>query len=469
MGNLINDNNIYLQAALCFKKSLDKSPQFIDAIFLLGETYTRLYFNTLDEDYFILSDENFSKALDINPLDFEIYLKWASLLHISGNINKDPKKLRSSIEKCIKAHRRNKKDPLIAAQWVESLALLGAYTNRLELIIEAEHKIMKTIEIYSEESRAWYAYGICMNAFGIYYNDVEYDEFAIEKYQIGISLDKSSDFLWKGLGYSHAKIGKALDNCDMLEKACKFYNKALFFNSSSLVLMFDYGKTLLDTAEITSNQTLLEEAVRIFETALNLQKNALLNHPEWLFNYASALDLLGDFLEKESFYIKAIEIFNHVLLINPNYPRLHYRLALSLSHLLEQIPDPQYVSKAINCFKLAVKQDEEDDEIWLEWGLMLISFANTTSSQNEYFLDAEQKILRSGQLGNEQAYYNLACLYALMKRDAECINLLKKAEHLDVLPTLEEIIEDEWLDNIRDKEDFIHFLCELEKKEKIIE
>ncbi|MBI5346578.1 MAG: hypothetical protein HZB76_05505 [Chlamydiae bacterium] len=472
MGLLINDNNIFLQAIECFKRSIVKSAQFIEGWYSLALTYSHLYFSSLNEEYFELADEHFAKALEINPFDSEMYLKWASLLTDSGKINKDNKKLRSAIEKCIKAHRKNKKDPLIFGQWVQALSLLGAYTNRLELIIEAENKIIKAVEIYSEEAKLWYAYGICMEAFGIYYNDLDYDEFAIEKFQIGLSIDKTSFELWQELAFCHAKIGKSTENCDLLEKGIKFYSKALSFNSYYLALIFDYAKTLFDTGNLTANQTLLEEAINYFETGLNLQKNAILVHPEWLFNYACALDLLGDVLQKESYYQKAIEILNHVLLIDPNYPKLHYRLALCLSHILEHQPEPHYFSKAVNCFKLAAKQDEEDDELWLEWGIMIITFAYEnlpSQEQHAYFLEAEQKILRSGQLGNEQAYYHLACLLALIGKTEDCINFLKKAEQLEVLPTLEEILEDDWLDNIRSSDEFTQFICQLEKKEKIIE
>ncbi len=472
MGLLINDNNLYLQAIENFKKAIEKTKQHYDSWTSLAFAYSQLYLNTMDEEYFSLADEHYSRSLEINPVDAELWLEWAQLLGESGKLNKDPKKLRASIEKCIRAHKRKKKLPQIIGQWVESLSLLGAYTNRLELIVEAENKIMKTTELYSEESDLWHSYGICMHAFSLYYNDFEYDEIAIEKFQIGLSLDRSNADLWQAIAYSHSRIGKDGEDSDMLERACKFYKKAIDLKPACPSLTFEYAVTLAELGKLSANQPILEEAIHQFETTLNVQKNSILQHPEWIFHYGIALDLLGDCLEQESCYLKAIEIFNNVLLVDPDYPKIHYRLALCYSHLMEISPETQLLNRGVDCFKLAIKQDEEADEIWLEWGLMLILFAHDNLSLDaaeQYYLEAEQKLIRAGQLGNPDSYYHLACLYSLTNRFDESIHFLEKAHDMATLPPIEELIEDEWLDGIRSTDLFSHFLNHIENKENIVE
>ena len=387
-----------------------------------------------------------------------------------GKLNKDPKKLRGAIEKCIRAKRRNKDCNLISAQWVESLALLGAYTNRLDLISEAENKIMKATDLYSDESDLWYSYGICMKAFAIYYDDIDYDYFAIEKFQIGLSVDRTNSELWNEIASTHSKIGKELEDIDMLERSIKFFTKAIDLKPVSPAIIFDYAKALTFLAELTLNQKTLEDSIKQFEIALNLQNNAILSHPDWIFYYGSALDLLGDLFEKESYYLKAIEVFNNVLLVDPDYEKIHYRLALCFSHLLEANPKTEYFEKASNCFKLATKQDLEDENVWLEWGLMLISYGFENFSDmasNQYYLEAEQKMIKSGQLGNQHAYYHLACLCSLNKNFDQAINLLEKAKEVDMLPPIEELLDDEWLDNLRESELFSQFLYQIEKKQNI--
>jgi len=468
MGLLINEANIYMQAIEYFKKATEKSNKFADAWLSICLCYAQLYLNTLDEQYFNLANKHFEISSEINPLEAKIWLNWAKLLGENGKLNKDPKKLRASIEKCIRAKGKNKNFNQITGQWVESLSLLGAYTNRLDLIAEAENKIMKITDSCSEDSNLWHSYGICMNAYSIYYNDIDYDYFAIEKFQIGLSLDRSNYKLWNELASTHSKIGYELQDTDMLERAVKFYNKAIDIKPSSPAIIFDYAKTLTLLAEFTLNKKNIEEAIKQFENGLNIQKNALLSHPEWIFYYGLALDLLGDLNEKESYYLKAIELFNNVLLVNPNYPKIHTKLALSFSHLLEVNPKTEYLEKANNYFKLASKQDPEDDNVWLEWGLALITYAYDNLSNDpkkQYYLEAEQKIIKAGQLGNLHAYYHLACLYSLTKRYEESLLFLEKAKNINMLPPMEEMLEDEWLDNLRATDLFSPFLNGIDKKE----
>ncbi len=472
MGLLINENNVYLEAIDYFKKAIDKSKKHLDAWVGIADSYTQLYINTMNEEYFNLANSHFEHVLELNPLDAELWLDWARLLGESGRINADTKKLRASIEKCIRSFRRNNNLAQTIGQWTEALSLLGAYTNRLDLIIEAENKIMKITDMHSEESELWHSYGICMTAFGIYYGDIEYDYFAIEKFQLGLSLDRTNAETWHAIANSHAKIGKEIEDIDMLERANKFYTKAIDLKPASPVLIFDYAKNLTTLGEFTAIQITLEEAVKQFEMGLDLQKNAILSHPEWLYYYGLSLDLLGDVLEKEYLYEKAIEIFNNVLLVEPDFPKIHFRLALCFTHLLENNPKQEYLERADNCFKLAIKQDQEDDEVWLEWGLMFISFAQENmiiTTKVDYFQEAEQKIIKAGQLGNSHAYYHLACLYSLTNRLEDAIRLLEKAQKSNILPPIEEMLEDEWLDNLRASDLFSDFLYQLENKQKITE
>ena len=470
MGELINDNNIYHQAIDYFKLATKKSQKYVDAFSSIAHAYTQLYINTLDEDYFISANKNFEISLEINPLDATLWLDWAHLLGESGKLNRDSKKLRASIEKCIRAKRRDKKSNQIIPQWVESLALLGAYTNRLDLIIEAENKIMKATDQYSDESDLWYSYGICMRAFAMYYDDIDYDFFAIEKFQIGLSLDRTNPELWAEIAATHFALGKDLEDIDMLERAIKFYVKAIDLKPACPSIIFDYAKTLTTLAQLTLNQTTLEEGIRQFEIALSLQKNAILSHPDWIFYYGCALDLLGDLFEKESFYLKAIEIFNNVLLVDPDFEKIHFRLALSFTHLLELQPKTEYFEKANNCFQIATKQNIEDDTVWLEWALMLISYSFESidsDNQKKYYQEAEQKLIKAGSLGNQHAYYHLACLYSLCSKFEKSINFLEKAKEIDMLPPIDEMLDDEWLDNLRAHDLFSQFLHEIEKKQNI--
>lgn len=465
LGLLINDSRLISLAVEQFKKTAQILPN-PEVWSSLAHAYTELYINTMDEGNFSKANEAYEEAINHNPKDGDTWLHWSQLLGESGKLNKDVKKLRQSIDKCVKAQSLVPDDPEVVGQWVESLSYLGAYTSRLDLLIEAEDKVLLAIDTFGDDPNLWYSYGICLGCFGHYYEDVEYYDLAIEKIQHGLTIDKNHAELWHALASCHGEIGKMLDDPDMLEHASRFYARACELKPLCPALTFDHAVCLMKLAEFLNDQKLLEESLHQFEITLNNQKDALLYHPNWLFEYASALDLMADFKEEESFYIRAVEVLQHVLLIDPDFPRIQFRIGVCFSHLAELTLENSFFQRAINYFRLAAIQDEEDSQLWLEWGLSLIFSAHQSfdvESTRAIYQEAEQKIIRAGQLGNQQAYYHLACLYSLMERYSESFALIEKAQKLDVLPSLEEILEDDWLEGLRATQEFSHFISILEK------
>jgi len=471
MALLINDNRVYLQAVDYFKKSIDQNPSFIDGWFALAQCFTQLYINTLDEQYFDHSERYFSRCVLLNPKDDEFLLEWAQLLGESGKVTKSAKKLRSSIEKCITAHGLNPNEPLIIGQWVESQSLLGVLTNRLDYIIDAEQKIIDSTNNFPKLSELWYAYGMCMQSLSEYYNDLEYEEMAIEKYQTALSIDSASAETLHALANSFRKMGIDLLDDSLLQRADKLYRKAIQLKPSYPALTYDFALALLSLSQMNDDEDTIKETVYQFEQTLQAQNEALLQHPHWLFHYAVALDMLGDVTEEENHFLRAIEILHNVLLIDPDYIQIYYRLAVCYSHLAESSFEKNYFDQAFKYFELATKQNPEDDEVYLEWGLSLISF----SQQNDYDLlqdelsIAENKLFQAARLGNQTAYYHIACLYCITDRHDEALQFLKKADEEDVLPPVDEMIEDEWLEGLQINSSFQSFLSYLQAKQQLID
>lgn len=473
MGLFINDNRLYLESIDYFNKALRSSKNHIEAWISKAAAYTELYINTMDENCFKKAHESYQECLTLTPNDDELLLLWAQLLCESGKLTHNVKKIKLSIEKCIEADNLNKKDPLIIGQWVESLSYYGAFSNNLDSILEAENKIIAATKKNHKISDLWHAYGICLNAFFVYYNDIEYLELAIEKFQIGLSLDRTNPELWHAMATSHSIIGNDSDDIETLKRSSKFFLRAIDLKPSCPSLTYDYGEHLLKLGQLTEDTKILEEALFYIESTLNSQKDAMMQHPKWLFTYGCILDQLGDCYDEEnSYYKKALNAFHQVLLIDPDFPSLHFHIGLCYSHLAEIYFETQYYYKAISSFNLALRQNEENDLVYLEWGLTLLALADqeeTSEKKIQLFQEAEQKISRSGQLGNEHAYYYLGCLYSLLNRFDESIQMLKKAEKQDVLPSIDELLEDEWLDNVRSTEDFKKFINLLETKKDMVD
>lgn len=462
----INDVRFYIKAINCLKNAVAIDSNAFESWSLLAESLQKLYMHTHDEDHFSQANDCFSTAAQIRPQDEEIWLNWARFLCDSAKRIADVKRLRLCIEKCHRAFALNPDEPLILATWGEALSLLGNYTDRLDLIYDAQNKISQAIEMEESEPDIWYSFGICMQAFGHYFDDCDYYYQAIEKFQEGLSIDRTCHRHWHAIGWTYALLGDLENSLETLELSLRFFQKAIDLHSSTYYI-FDYASSLSKLGEVTHAQLWLEEAVTQFERLLNLQKNAIYLHPDWLFQYACTLDALGDFHEEEFYYLRAIEIFSHVLMIDPDFTAVHHRQALALSHLGELTSEVDHFYRAVHHFRLSMKNDEENDAVLLDWGATLINIAghsHDSSESDQFFRDAEHKFQIAMRLGNLQTYYYLACLYSLTGQCEKGMLCLQKARSYDALPPIDELLQDEWLDNLRSTGDFQEFLAKLDHR-----
>lgn len=469
MALLINDNSLFIKAAEIFEKAIESDPNSALAFSHLGEAYTNLYINTMDERHYNGANKAFALSLKMNANQPLLLLHWAQLLCESGKLNKDPKKIQLSIEKCVTASSYKDFDPEINAQWTESLSYLGLFTNRLDLLLEAEEIIIESVLIAPESPDLWYAYGSCLIAFGKYYEETEFYEMAIEKLQSGVSLDRSNAEIWQSLAYCHSQLAITTEDIELFERAQKFYRRAIGLKPYCPPLNFEYALCLSLHGELLHDTDLLEQALLQFESTIQDQTESLIQHPEWLFHYGTTLDLMGELTEEKGYLIRATEILLHILLINPDYPKVYYHIALTFSHLAELLSDSNLVERAMNYYHLSAKQDPESSNVFLDWGLCLIHLSHLSSDSskiNRCFLEAEQKLIRAGQLGSQHAYYHLACLYSLLERYEEALIFVQKAYKHEVLPPVEDLVADDWLEGLRQTKGFDDFINQLESKKQ---
>jgi tetratricopeptide (TPR) repeat protein len=156
-------------------------------------------------------------------------------------------------------------------------------------------------------------------------------------------------------------------------------------------------------------------------------------------------------------------------MIDPDFPHIHYQLALVLSHLGELSGELDPFYKALHYFKLAAKHDEENDQILVDLAVTLINIAQSSSDTLEIELcykDAEAKLIQAVKAGNLQAYYQLAGLFSILRQTDKSLAFLMKTESFQALPSIEELLEDEWLDYVRTTEGFQNFLHYLEQKSR---
>lgn len=460
LANKRYDVRLIVKAVHCFKKAASMNDGCYDSWCSLAEALQKLYEHTHEEDLFHQANECFAKAAKLAPQESELWLEWAQFYLDSAIYTSDIKRLRSCLEKCHRAYACDGENGLILAIWGHALALLGMLTERLDLLYEAENKIQSALELSEDDPRVWHSFGVCLSSTGVYYKDPDYFFQAIEKFQTGLAVDRTADFLWHEMGKTYLDVGLLKDDFELLEQSLKFLEKALTLAPSTRRHV-DYARALSKLGELSGEKKWLESARYHFEMAISWQKNAIYLHPDWLFSYAVTLDLLGDCYEEEQYYTQAIELLSHVLMVDPDFPRLHHKLAQVLCHLGELVGTVDYFYRAVHHLRLNLRQEEENDQVILDWGIALIHIAQTTPVLTDIeplMQEAEQKLTLAATLGNTLAYYHLSCLYSIFGQYEKAMVFLRKAAQFQALPPLEELFADEWLDDLRATSLFQEFL-----------
>ncbi len=461
MAELLNDVRLTVNATQCFRQGVALSNFSFDGWLMLARSLKQLFSHTHEEDHFTQTDECFSSAFQLSPYNVELLYEWALFLLEAGRISQDLKKLRSCIEKCQQGYVLNVKHAELIATWAEALAFIGELTDQVDFLYEAQNKITEALNTSSEDNpTVWHSYAKCLYSWGSYFNDFDYYYQAIEKFQEGVSLDRTRHQDWFAIAKVYCSLADLDSDMDACEKAVRFFAKAIDLKPISSYY-FEYAYALSRLGEMKKDPELLKQAVSYFEYTLQIQKNALYIYPEWLYHHAISLDLLGDYHEDESYYQKALELFFQVLISEPDFPRIHYRIGLTYCHLGESLSDIEYFQRALHHFRLAHKHEEDNDFVILDWGVTLINIAEHTADiemAKTTYREAEFKLLQSARLGNQPALYQLGCLNSLLGYFDKALEFIQKAYHAGALPPLEELLDDDWLENLRPTPLFQEFL-----------
>jgi len=464
---LLNDNGHFGQAAELFHTATELRPLFLDAWLKLAEAHTQLYLNTLDEKFVAKTSAAYEKAIALDPKCSDAWLGLGQILAESGKLNRNEAALQQSIQKCKKALTVGRKNVAAFAQLVESLSALGVLTSNLELLKEAEKRVSKAPKTFTEDADYWYADGVRLMAFAQYFEDLEAGHSAIEQFQHGLTFDRTNAEMWHALGLAHKLVADLTHDEILIERAARFLAKAMDLKPLCPGLMYDAACTFLHHSQAFDDIASLDYSLSLFETLLQTHQTVVLHHPEWLFQYASAMDWLADYTGEEKDFLRTIDLFSHVLLIEPEFPGAHLKIAENYVLLGHENGDGEAYRKALSAFKQAVVQDAENGDVWLAWSLCCIHLAKVTLDgrvKEKLFEEAEEKIAQAGKLGHLGAYYHMASLYSLLDRTDEAMGFVQKAFEVRALPPLNAMLADEALEKLRLTPQFAGFLSELETK-----
>lgn len=474
-ARLLGQENYCIEAIDLYQKSLKGSHENADAWYALGVSYMLLFENFNDGEHLNKANQSFSNACKLDPGHFSAFFKWGLLLSDCGKQNEDLDFLRQSIEKFARADAIVARHPAVLCSWGEALMLKGTLQEEIGDLKAAEVKFAESLAVEPENDYIWQLYGCCLNEMGRYFNNESYFREAIHKFRQGLAINKNSSLLWHGLAYSYFAIGDLKSDISSVEKACQCCSKAMECGSLSQPQFWnDWGVALMKMAELTHDKSYAQAAVEKFESSMQLQSSPDGQEEydfELLYNYGCALDFLGDFSDDIHHYEKAVQALQKVVRMEPAHPHARYNLALAISHLGELTGDIECLERAIEQFEIVLNHDPEDEMAWNECGLTFMSLAQLIHDpalpykSEKYFECAEAKLQHAVSLGCVHAYYNLACFYSLAGNTHAAMFYLEKADLYAGLPSLNEIMNDEWLEALRQTPAFHSFIASYRRKD----
>lgn len=474
LSSLIEKQELLLDAILLFRKTIEAAPQFFEGWLNLSCCIFRLCEMDPTEERFAQGYEGFEKASQLEPLNSLLWVKWAQLEACYGKFRRNTHMIESSLAKFAKADELESGNPLILRYWAETELFLGSNHERLDLIKSARLKIIKSLEIHSECPEAWYTYGACLNDLGRYFEEPSYYHQALEKFHYGLSLSPQHPILLYGVAIAHFALGELTSDQSMLEKSIRYCSRVIECGGEAFPQFWnDWGVGLLKLGELTNQINYVEWAIEKFEKAIKNAQDSDFDDVdlEWVYNLGCAYDMLGELKEDSLLVEKAVNVLHQVVQIDPFYIHARYNLAISLSHLGEMTCDAEPYFKAVEHFQMLIEIDSEDESMQMDYALSLIHLGVLLEDEHHpershsLFREAELHLMQSASLGNTAAYYTIACLYSLTGLYSLAMHFIDRAKGAGSLPSVDEMMHDEWLGNLHSFLPFKNFLNQLQSKE----
>lgn len=458
--------DFYLQSFPCATDDIEtidpaKRDEFAGRYFNLASCYYYLFGSRLEKGFFLLACDCFEKATKLDPLFFQSLFHWGNLLFLASKLWQDAAHLRDSCDKFSQALKLSPSHAPLIARFSESLSILGSHEEEMEHLYKAQEIILRALNKEPLFADLWASYGHNLCQFGLYFGEERYFQQALSNIDHGLTISPKHTFLWHQRAIAQCALGEISGELNILQNALNSFSIA----SSGDIARFghfwnDWGVALLNVAENTREKKYLIEAEEKFEKSILLHDAP---EPEWLFNYGCTLDFLGDFTDDEIYYERAIQALNAALTLEPAFSSARCHLACVYTHLGELTEEPEAFHKAIDNFQQLIEDDQEDDIAYNEFGVTLLHLNGLTADSHlnntqELLERAETLFLKALMLGNTFANYNLACLFSIQNNLPSAVVYFEKAIDADAIPTLEEILVDDWLENLRQTQYFHDFL-----------
>ena len=473
---LTSNDALMLDAVSLYSEAIDASDTTGDgdrekAIrqFNVGCCFQHLYDLSHEKQYFESAEQSFSRAASLGTDLSSVWQRWGHLLFSAARLRSDITLAQEAVTKFQTAEEKGSHHSVTLALCSQALLWIGREQERLDVLNSAESYAQRSMDLELPQGgchpEAWASSALCQYEYGYYFHEHSYFGKALTILQKALEEHPKSALLWHTLALVKFAESESEESEKMLKESLVCFLFASRSPYASLPSFWnDWGIALLTLADSSEDASLAQEAVSRFETALQLSSG---HSSAWAYNLAKAYDVLGDLSDDEACYERAIQILTDLMEKDPScFPAL-YQLAECYLHMGEVDDDLDAFCSAISLFEQYLENDPEDEYGWADYALALIhkGFKGRVSTEipPEWFC-AEEALMRSISLGNEQACYHAGCLYAQMGDFAEACDFLEQALDREALPSMADIREDEWLEPLFSTVAFQNFLSKVEAR-----
>lgn len=336
-------------------------------------------------------------------------------------------------------------------------------------------QLLREIEAYRQqgmmEPHYWLLKGSCQLAIAEYFKEIDGVNEAIESFQKGLGIDSDRPGLWLKLARACLSIGDINSDDEASKRAINIFPFAIACGRYDWKFWMDWALALFRVADATGDRGYLSEAIARFEKALELSnRDEKETDAQLLYLYGAALDFLGDLSRDDSYYERAIEKLQAAVLKDPSHSQAPLALAVALTHAGEAMDKRNFLEKANLIFESLAQMDHEDEYLWNEWAVCILSLCRLDLEEDEISSSLLERAIvmlnKAFCLGNQHALYNLCCAYALGKDTDRALDYLEKAFDVGIHPPAEDMAEDDWLDEIRPLARFQEMLEENRKEQE---
>ncbi len=468
-GIQMNSKEMLYQAVHVFQFALPHVQNQSTLYHHLGSCYFHLFVQTYDRHWFHKAKERLEAA----ALDAAFQAQshhFLGHLHLEcGKLWEDEEMLEEALKHFEWLQNQNVSTQSFYAGMCETLARLGQYQERIDLLRSAKEKLARGLEIYPRDAKLLYCQGSLMVVFGHYFSDPSYFEQATVLLEEAIKDHSEHVLLWRALADAYYCTAQHAQDPHLMRKAVACYDSAIRLKQDFIPIWLDAATARKAYAEMTEDQNSAKEAAEQLERVLTaLAKGEASFHDsevrgDALARLGGVFDLLGDLTMETVYYSKAVEVLQAAITAGEDSLATRHQLALALCHVGESTGDGQSLAIAIDQFSYLTAIEDDEATYWTDWATALMTLSSLEEERKEPLLnEAEAKLRHATLLGDVQAYYYLACVASLREEFEAAIHFLQRCRKFGALPEVEDINEDGWLASLRETEIFQNFITELE-------